>query len=144
MNILSKTDPVETEKVLAEYSRTPPRPRRYRARSRYRFEEAYVPLQGKRSPSPCLACGRPWPLATTSTDTAGVTPSSIKALLDSGSNISISDAALVDKEAFLRDQLVKYMNEMACSHRMWSEVNVEHDKTLALMRQRNIKVRPSS
>jgi hypothetical protein len=144
MNILSKTAPAEAEKVLAEYSRAPPRPRRYRARSRYRFEDAYVPLQGKPPLDACFACGQSGPIATSSKTTFTGTTSAVEALIVAGGPSDIPNESVLRKEVFLRGKLAEHMNEMAYAHRMYTEVELEHKKVLTVIADRKLQVTKSS
>ncbi|KAJ7205809.1 hypothetical protein GGX14DRAFT_568702 [Mycena pura] len=123
MKVLSQTNAAEADKVFAEHSRAPPRPRRYRARFRYRFEEAYSPSQG----------GSP-------VKSGEVAPDLVQTILDAGANI---DDALIRKEIYIRGKMVDHMNEMSYAHHMYTQVRVEHDKTLKIMSARKLQVQQS-
>ncbi|KAJ7229934.1 hypothetical protein GGX14DRAFT_553435 [Mycena pura] len=122
MKILQKTNSAEADKVFAEYSRAPPRPRRYRARSRYRCEEAYSPLQTE----PGVKRDE-------------VDPDFVQAILDAGANIDIPDDALLRKEVSIRGKMVDFMHEMAYAHHMYTQVRAEHDKTVKMLATRKLK-----
>jgi hypothetical protein len=58
--------------------------------------------------------------------------------------IDIPDEALLRKEISLRGKMVDFMHEMAYAHHMYSQVRVEHEKTVKMLGERKLKAPQSS